>query len=58
MRTAGLIPPCTATLPTPVTWLRRCAISVSARSLISRSEVVGEVSARVMIGASAGFTLA
>ena len=56
MRTAGRMPPCTETWPTPVTSLSRCAIIVSARSLIWRSEIVGEVSASVTIGASAGFT--
>ncbi len=58
MRMAGLIPPWTDTLPTPETWLRRCAMSVSARSLISRSDDVCDVKASVTIGASAGFTLA
>ena len=56
MRTAGLMPPCTETWPTPVTSLSRCAIRVSARSLSSRSAIVCEVSASVTIGASAGFT--
>jgi hypothetical protein len=46
------------TRPTPEIWLSRCASSVSARSLIARSEIVSEVSASVRIGASAGFTLA
>ena len=57
MRIAGLSPPCTETWPTPVTSLRRCAIMVSARSLIWRTAMVGEVSASVITGASAGFTL-
>ncbi len=34
MRMAGRMPPCTETRPTPVISLRRCAISVSARSLM------------------------
>ena len=38
--------------------LKRCAIMVSARSESWRSGMVGEVSARVTMGASAGFTLA
>ena len=57
MRTAGLMPPCTETRPTPVISLSRCASSVSARSLRLRSDTVCEVSASVMIGVSAGFTL-
>ncbi len=57
MRMAGLSPPCTETWPTPVTSLSRWAIRVSARSLIWRSEMVGEVSAKVSTGTSAGFTL-
>ncbi len=56
MRTAGLSPPCTVTLPTPVTSLSRWVSTVSERSESCRSEIVGEVSASVMIGASAGFT--
>ena len=58
MRTAGLMPPCTETWPTPDTEARRCAISVSARSESARRGTVSEVSASVMIGASAGFSLA
>ena len=58
MRIAGFKPPCTETWPTPVTSLRRWAIMVSARSLIWRTGMVGEVSASVITGASAGFTLA
>ncbi len=56
MRTAGLMPPCVETLPTPEISLIRCASSVSARSLKDRSDTVSEVSASVMIGVSAGFT--
>ena len=58
MRTAGPTPPCTATAPTPPTSASLCPISVSAKSLSWRTGMVGEVSASVMIGASAGFTLA
>ena len=58
MRTAGLMPPSTETCPTPATLLSRWAISVSARSESWRSEMVGEVSASVTIGWSAGFTFA
>ena len=58
MRTAGRMPPSTATWPTPAMELRRWAIKVSARSDSWRSEMLDEVSASVTIGASAGFTLA
>ncbi len=57
MRTAGLMPPCVETLPTPEISESRCANSVSARSLKERSATVCEVSASVTIGVSAGFTL-
>ena len=57
MRTAGRMPPWIETRPTPPTSASRLAISVSARSLMSRSVAVSEVSASVMIGALAGFTL-
>ena len=57
MRTAGLMPPCVDTLPTPLISLSRCASRVSARSLRLRSDTVSEVSASVTIGVSAGFTL-
>jgi hypothetical protein len=56
MRIAGRTPPWIETRPTPLTSARRCAIKVSARSLSERSGMVSEVSARVTIGASAGFT--
>ena len=56
MRTAGLMPPCVATLPTPEISESRCASNVSARSLNARSDTVSEVSASVTIGVSAGFT--
>ena len=58
MRMAGRMLPCTDTWPTPDTWLRRGASRVSATSLRSRSGTDAEVSARVRIGVSAGFTLA
>ncbi len=58
MRTAGFKPPSTLTRPTPDTCASRCANSVSARSLIARIEMVSEVSASVITGASAGLTLA
>ena len=58
MRTAGLMPPSTDTWPTPDTEASRCAISVSARSESARRGMVSEVSARVTIGASAGFSFA
>ena len=58
MRTAGRMPPSTETWPTPDSEDSRCAISVSARSLNSRKLMVGEVSASVMTGTSAGLTFA
>ncbi len=56
MRIAGRMPPCTETWPTPVTSDSRGAMMVSAMSLKVRGSTVSEVSASVMIGASAGFT--
>jgi hypothetical protein len=50
------MPPWTETWPTPVTSLSRWASSVSAMSLNCRRETVSEVSAKVTIGTSAGFT--
>ena len=50
------MPPCTETWPTPVTSDSRGAMMVSAMSLSARRAIVFEVSASVMIGASAGFT--
>jgi hypothetical protein len=44
------------TLPTPETSLSRCDRTVSDNLDSSRSEIVGDVSASVMMGASAGFT--
>ncbi len=57
MRIAGRMPPCTETRPTPGTSDSRGAMMVSARSLSARWSIFVEVSAKVMIGASAGFTL-
>src|SRR5260370_37589282 len=57
MRIAGLMPPCTVTLPTPESSLSRWARRLSERSLSWRSEIVLGGSASVTIGASAGFTL-
>jgi hypothetical protein len=56
MRIAGRMPPCTETWPTPVTSESLGAMMVSAMSLSVRKSIVSEVSASVMIGASAGFT--
>ena len=50
--------PETVTRPTPATWLSFWAMRVSAMSSTWVSGRVVEVSASVMIGASAGFTLA
>ncbi len=43
--------------PTPATCESFCARMVEAVSYISPVVIVSEVSARIMIGASAGFTL-
>ena len=58
MRTAGRWPPLMLTRPTPGSWEIFCASLVSARSSTWVSGSVFEVSASVMIGASAGLTLA
>src|SRR5450631_361665 len=57
MRTAGRWPPLTLTRPTPGSWESLVASRVSARSSIFGSGIVLDVSARVMIGVSAGLTL-
>ena len=57
MRTAGKAPPPTLTWPTPSTWDRRWASTVDAASYIWPRVSVSEVSATIMMGASAGFTL-
>ncbi|OIQ66892.1 hypothetical protein GALL_515350 [mine drainage metagenome] len=56
-RTAGRWPPLMLTRPTPETWEIFCASRVSAKSSTLISGRVREVSASVMMGASAGFTL-
>ena len=58
MRSAGRLPPPTLTSPTPPNCEIFCAMRVSARSASWVSFIVAEVSAKVRIGASAGFTLA
>ncbi len=56
IRTAGCCPPPTNTCPTPSTWAIRWASTVSAASKTWGSGKVAEVSARIMIGVSVGFT--
>ena len=56
-RTAGSDPPPTVTWPTPFTCDRRCARLVEAMSYIWPGVKSSEVSARIITGASAGFTL-
>ena len=56
-RTAGSELPPTLTWPTPFTWAIFCASRVEAASYIWPRVIVSEVSERIMIGASAGFTL-
>jgi len=56
-RTAGFCPPLMLTSPTPDTCDIFCASTVSAMSSTWLSGSVSLVSASVMIGASAGFTL-
>jgi hypothetical protein len=56
-RTAGSELPPTVTWPTPCTCESFCASTVEAASYIWPCVLVSEVSARIMIGASAGFTL-
>ena len=57
MRTAGRCPPETLTRPTPESWEIFWARRVSARSCTSVSGMDSEVSAKEMMGASAGLTL-
>ena len=53
MRTAGLMPPCVETLPTPDTSLSRCASSIWRDPLRFRTDTeYCEVSASVTIGVS------
>ena len=56
-RTAGSELPPTVTCPTPSTCDSFCARIVDAASYIWPCVIVSDVSARIMIGASAGFTL-
>src|SRR5271170_981995 len=56
-RTAGNELPPTLTVPTPLTCDSFCARLVEAASYIWPLVMVSEVSARIMIGESAGFTL-
>ncbi len=56
MRTAGRTLPAIETRPTPCTCDSFCAMIESARSFTSRSWRLSEVSFKVRIGASAGFT--
>ena len=56
-RTAGSEPPPTLTCPTPFICEMRCARLVEAMSYICPRVKRSEVSARIITGASAGFTL-
>jgi hypothetical protein len=56
-RTAGSEAPPTKTCPTPSIWASFCWRIVEATSYIRPVSTVAEVSAMIMIGASAGFTL-
>ena len=58
MRTAGRCAPLMLTRPTPEICEIFCAMRVSARSSIWVIGIELEVAASVMIGASAGLTLA
>jgi hypothetical protein len=55
-RTAGSEPPPTVTCPTPFTCEMRCARLVDAMSYICPGVKRSEVIARIITGASAGFT--
>ena len=55
-RTAGNELPPTWTWPTPCNCESFCAMIVEPASYICPCVIVSEVSARIMIGASAGFT--
>ena len=57
MRIAGRWPPEMLTMPTPETCESFCARRVSTRSATLGKGSESEVTASVMIGASAGFTL-
>ncbi len=56
-RTAGSELPPTVTWPMPLIWESVWAMTLEAASYIWPRLSVSEVSARIMIGASAGFTL-
>jgi hypothetical protein len=56
-RTAGNELPPTVTWPTPDSCDSFCAMIVDATSYICPCVIVSDVSARIMIGASAGLTL-
>jgi hypothetical protein len=56
-RTAGSAEPATVTCPMPLTCDSFCARMVDAASYICARVSVSEVSATIMIGASAGLTL-
>jgi hypothetical protein len=58
MRTAGRCPPEMLTTPTPGSWEIFCASRVKERSSTSMSLSVSEVTASVMMGASAGLNFA
>ncbi|MCY1403546.1 hypothetical protein D9M71_187300 [compost metagenome] len=57
IRTAGRWPPLMLTRPTPEICEIFCARRVSTRSWICGSGMLSDITARVRIGASAGFTL-
>ena len=57
MRTAGRCPPAMLTSPTPGSCDTFCAMRVSTRSCTRGSGIVADITAMLMIGASAGFTL-
>ena len=57
MRTAGKAPPPMLTWPMPCTCAKLCASTVEAASYICPRESESDVSDRIMMGASAGFTL-
>ena len=54
--TAGRCPPAMLTIPTPFTWDRRCVMRFSTRSWTWVMGKAGELTASVMMGASAGLT--
>ena len=56
-RTAGSAPPLTVACPTPSTCESFCASTVEAASYICPRVSALDVSAKIMMGESAGFTL-